>query len=118
MSGPAARAADGALLVTAALIEEEGRVLLARRRPGKHMGGKWELPGGKIEQGETAEQSLARVQQAGGEGVGARDDGPHRGGNGDGWRSRDAGHDERADIGRRGADDEAGGPPQHIAVDW
>lgn len=60
MSGPAARAPDGALLVTAALIEEEGRVLLARRRPGKHMGGKWELPGGKIEQGETAEQSLAR----------------------------------------------------------
>ena len=60
MSGTAARTADGALLVTAALIEEEGRVLLARRRPGKHMGGRWELPGGKVEQGETAEQSLCR----------------------------------------------------------
>ena len=46
--------------VTAALIEESGRVLLARRKQGKHMGGKWELPGGKIEPGETPAQSLAR----------------------------------------------------------
>jgi 8-oxo-dGTP diphosphatase len=51
---------SGRLRVTAALIEESGRVLLARRKPGKHMGGKWELPGGKIEPGETPEQSLAR----------------------------------------------------------
>ena len=46
--------------VTAALLEEDGRVLLARRKPGKHMGGRWELPGGKIEPGESPEQSLAR----------------------------------------------------------
>jgi len=46
--------------VTAALMQEGGRVLIARRRPGKHMGGKWELPGGKIEPGETPEESLAR----------------------------------------------------------
>jgi 8-oxo-dGTP diphosphatase len=46
--------------VTAAVIEEGGKVLIARRRPGKHLGGKWEFPGGKIEPGETPEQSLAR----------------------------------------------------------
>jgi 8-oxo-dGTP diphosphatase len=48
------------LRVTAALLEEQGRILIARRRPGKHMGGRWELPGGKVEPGETPEQSLAR----------------------------------------------------------
>ncbi len=46
--------------VTAGIIERDGKVLIARRRPGKHMGGKWEFPGGKIEPGETPEQSLAR----------------------------------------------------------
>ena len=46
--------------VTAGIIQENGRVLIARRKPGKHMGGKWEFPGGKIEPGETPEQSLAR----------------------------------------------------------
>jgi len=46
--------------VTAAIIEEGGRVLIARRKPGRHMGGRWEFPGGKIEPGETPEQSLAR----------------------------------------------------------
>ncbi|HVP18628.1 MAG TPA: (deoxy)nucleoside triphosphate pyrophosphohydrolase [Spirochaetia bacterium] len=46
--------------VTAAVIEEEGRVLIARRKPGRHMGGKWEFPGGKIEPGETPQESLAR----------------------------------------------------------
>ncbi len=46
--------------VTAAVIEEKGRVLIARRKPGKHMAGKWEFPGGKIDPGETPEQSLAR----------------------------------------------------------
>lgn len=51
---------SGRTRVTAALIEEGGRILLARRKPGKHMGGRWELPGGKIEPGESPEQSLAR----------------------------------------------------------
>ncbi len=46
--------------VTAGIIQENGRVLIAQRRPGRHMAGKWEFPGGKIEQGETPEQSLAR----------------------------------------------------------
>jgi 8-oxo-dGTP diphosphatase len=50
----------GRIRVTAALLEENGRVLLARRKPGRHMGGRWELPGGKIEPGETPEDSLAR----------------------------------------------------------
>ncbi len=51
---------SGRVRVTAALIVEGGRILLARRKPGKHMGGRWELPGGKIEPGESPEQSLAR----------------------------------------------------------
>ena len=46
--------------VTAGIITENGRVLIALRKPGKHMAGKWEFPGGKIEPGETPEQSLAR----------------------------------------------------------
>jgi 8-oxo-dGTP diphosphatase len=49
--------------VTAGILEENGRVLIARRRPGRHMAGKWEFPGGKIEPGETPEQSLARELQ-------------------------------------------------------
>jgi 8-oxo-dGTP diphosphatase len=48
------------VLVTAAIIEQDGRIFIAKRRPGKHMGGKWEFPGGKIEPGETPEESLAR----------------------------------------------------------
>ncbi len=46
--------------VTAAVIQENGRVLIGRRKPGRHMGGKWEFPGGKIEPGETPQESLAR----------------------------------------------------------
>ena len=38
----------------------EGRVLIARRKPDKSQGGKWELPGGKIEEGESAAECLAR----------------------------------------------------------
>jgi 8-oxo-dGTP diphosphatase len=46
--------------VTAGIIEQGGKILVARRRPGRHMGGKWEFPGGKIEPGETPSQSLVR----------------------------------------------------------
>ncbi len=46
--------------VTAAIIQENGKVLIGQRIPGKHMGGKWEFPGGKIEPGETPEMSLRR----------------------------------------------------------
>lgn len=49
--------------VTAGILERDGRVLIARRKPGRHMGRKWEFPGGKIEPGETPEQSLARELQ-------------------------------------------------------
>jgi 8-oxo-dGTP diphosphatase len=43
-----------------ALIDADGRVLLAQRPEGKAMAGLWEFPGGKIEAGETPEQSLIR----------------------------------------------------------
>lgn len=46
--------------VTAAVLEREGQILIARRRAGKHLAGKWEFPGGKIEEGESAEECLRR----------------------------------------------------------
>jgi 8-oxo-dGTP diphosphatase len=46
--------------VTAAVIERGGTVLLCRRKPGGSLGGKWELPGGKLEPDETPEQGLVR----------------------------------------------------------
>ena len=52
------------LLVTAAaLIDPEGRVLLAQRPQGKSLAGLWEFPGGKVEPGETPEQALIRELQ-------------------------------------------------------
>ncbi len=61
-----ARAGEGdaarPLLIVAAcaLIDRDGRLLLAERPAGKPMAGLWEFPGGKIEPGETPEASLAR----------------------------------------------------------
>ena len=46
--------------VTAALIEKKGKILLARRKAGKHMGEKWEFPGGKIDPGESPQEALRR----------------------------------------------------------
>lgn len=46
--------------VTAAIIETNGRVLIAQRPGGDKLGLKWEFPGGKIERGETPEQCLVR----------------------------------------------------------
>jgi 8-oxo-dGTP diphosphatase len=43
-----------------ALVDVDGRVLLAQRPPGKSMAGLWEFPGGKMEAGETAEAALVR----------------------------------------------------------
>ena len=43
-----------------ALIDADGRVLLAQRPEGKPMAGLWEFPGGKVELGETPEQTLIR----------------------------------------------------------
>ncbi len=48
------------LVVAVALIDTEGRVLLAQRPPGKSLAGLWEFPGGKVEQGETPETALIR----------------------------------------------------------
>ncbi|MGB8839577.1 MAG: (deoxy)nucleoside triphosphate pyrophosphohydrolase [Aliidongia sp.] len=61
----AAIAADGGsrrlvLVAAVALIDTDGRVLLASRPPGKAMTGLWEFPGGKIEPGETPEAALIR----------------------------------------------------------
>ena len=46
--------------VVCALIERDGHVLMAQRPAHKHLGGKWEFPGGKIEPGETDETALHR----------------------------------------------------------
>ena len=46
-----------------ALVDADGRVLLAQRPEGKPMAGLWEFPGGKIESGETPEQALIRELQ-------------------------------------------------------
>ncbi|OGW93312.1 MAG: NUDIX hydrolase [Omnitrophica bacterium RIFCSPLOWO2_01_FULL_45_24] len=46
--------------VTAAILEKDGNILIARRRKGRTLGGKWEFPGGKIEPGETPQGCLRR----------------------------------------------------------
>lgn len=47
-------------IVTAAIICERGRYLVARRGQGKKLAGKWEFPGGKVEEGESIENCLER----------------------------------------------------------
>ena len=51
---------SGVVNVTAAIIIEEGRVLITQRPPGGRHPGAWEFPGGKVEPGETPEKCLAR----------------------------------------------------------
>jgi 8-oxo-dGTP diphosphatase len=48
------------LVAACALVDTDGRVLLAKRPPGKPLAGLWEFPGGKIEPGETPEGALMR----------------------------------------------------------
>jgi 8-oxo-dGTP diphosphatase len=48
------------LVAACALIDADGRVLIAQRPQGKSMAGLWEFPGGKVETGERPEQSLIR----------------------------------------------------------
>jgi 8-oxo-dGTP diphosphatase len=47
-------------VVAVALVDGEGRVLLQQRAPHRHMGGLWEFPGGKVEEGERPEAALIR----------------------------------------------------------
>jgi 8-oxo-dGTP diphosphatase len=49
--------------VTAAILIENGRVLIARRRPGASQAGMWEFPGGKIRPNESPAQCLKREIQ-------------------------------------------------------
>jgi 8-oxo-dGTP diphosphatase len=48
------------LVAACALVDADGRVLLAQRPAGKTMAGLWEFPGGKVEKGERPEDSLIR----------------------------------------------------------
>lgn len=48
------------LVAACALVDADGRVLLAQRPPGKQLAGLWEFPGGKVELGETPEQCIVR----------------------------------------------------------
>ncbi len=51
------------LVAAVALIDADGRVLLAQRPEGKAMAGLWEFPGGKVQAGETPEAALVRELQ-------------------------------------------------------
>ena len=42
------------------LLDSEGRILIAKRPPGRSLAGLWEFPGGKVEQGELPEHALVR----------------------------------------------------------
>ena len=48
------------IVVAAALVDADRRVLLQQRAPGRSMAGLWEFPGGKVEPGETPEAALIR----------------------------------------------------------
>jgi len=48
------------VVVTAGIIERDGQILIAQRKKGSRLEYKWELPGGKLEEGETPEECLVR----------------------------------------------------------
>lgn len=60
LADPPAAALPILLVAACALVDPEGRVLLARRPEGKPLAGLWEFPGGKVHPGETPEQALIR----------------------------------------------------------
>ena len=47
-------------IVTCAIMEKAGKILIAKRSPDQANAGKWEFPGGKIEEGESPEECLKR----------------------------------------------------------
>jgi 8-oxo-dGTP diphosphatase len=49
--------------VTAAIMEKKGKILIAKRKVGSHLAGKWEFPGGKVEPGESPQECLQRELQ-------------------------------------------------------
>ncbi|MGB3503688.1 MAG: (deoxy)nucleoside triphosphate pyrophosphohydrolase [Mesorhizobium sp.] len=51
------------LVAACALVDADGRVLLSERPEGKQLAGLWEFPGGKVEAGETPEETLVRELQ-------------------------------------------------------
>ena len=51
---------SGVSVVAGALFDAQGRVLIAQRPPGKALAGRWEFPGGKLDDGEEAFAGLAR----------------------------------------------------------
>ncbi|MFM8700248.1 MAG: 8-oxo-dGTP diphosphatase MutT [Hyphomicrobiales bacterium] len=51
------------LVVACALLDQDGRILVARRPEGKALAGLWEFPGGKVEMGEAPEATLIRELQ-------------------------------------------------------
>ena len=46
--------------MAAGVIEQDGRILIGKRKRGKHLAGNWEFPGGTVETGETPKQCLRR----------------------------------------------------------
>ena len=60
MSGAEGAAPKIVLVSACALVDADGRVLMAKRPEGKPMAGLWEFPGGKVDPGETLEKALAR----------------------------------------------------------
>lgn len=48
------------LVAACALVDADGRVLIAQRPEGKQLAGMWEFPGGKVEPGETPEETVVR----------------------------------------------------------
>ena len=48
------------LVAACALVDADGRVLIAQRPEGKQLAGLWEFPGGKVEQGESPEETVVR----------------------------------------------------------
>jgi 8-oxo-dGTP diphosphatase len=48
------------IVVTAAIIQRDGRYLVTRRQPGAHLAGVWEFPGGKCDDGESLTACMAR----------------------------------------------------------